>query len=178
MACGGYDIEFLDALVGGQKEREYALARDLALEREIMQRLSAFWENHVLAHVPPPLDATVASDRLLKHLYPQAGQFVRQAEAREAELLNLYAEARAKYSSAEEAHDALKNRVEELIGNDKGLEWPGGRVLWSSVAGRRTVNWKAVAEELKAPVDLIEAHTEVSAPSRRFTVKLNEDENG
>jgi putative phage-type endonuclease len=175
MACGGFEIEFLDALVGGQKEREYALTRDLTLEREIMRRLCVFWQDHVIARVPPPLDATVASDRLLKHLYPEAGQFVRQADGAELVLLSEYTAVRRELNRIGEREDELANQVKERIGTDKGLEFPGGRVLWSSVAGRRTVNWKAVAEELNAPADLIEAHTEVSAPSRRFTVKLNEE---
>jgi len=175
MACGGYEIEFLDALVGGQKEREYGLTRDLALEREILQRLSAFWTNHVLAHVPPPLDATVASDRLLKHLYPEAGQFVRLADGDEVELLNEYARIRAQFNQLGEEEDALCNQVKELIGTDKGLEWPGGRVLWGSVAGRRTTDWKRIVEVAGIPQATIDAYTETSAPSRRFTVKLNEE---
>jgi len=169
-------VWFLDALVGGQAEREYRIERDLALEHEILRRLSAFWEDHVIARVPPPLDSTPASDRLLKHLYPAAGQFVRQATAREAALLDEFRELRIRYSGVEEAYDAIENRVKELIGTDKGLDWIGGRVLWGSVSGRRRTNWKAVADALNAPAEVVEAHTEVSAPLRRFTVKLNEDE--
>ena len=91
-------------------------------------------------------------------------------------LLDEYRQIRLKYLALEETHDAVKNRVEELIGTDKGLEWSGGRVLWSSVSGRRTIDWQAVAKALNAPPDLIGAHTTTSAPSRRFTVKLNEDD--
>lgn len=176
MCHPGRDVWFLAALIGGQSEREYRITRDLALEREIVQRLSAFWESHVIAHVPPPLDATAASDRLLKHLYPEAGQFVRQANHEDELYLAGLAAARQRRIKAEQEECLLGNIVKERIGTDKGLEWDGGRVLWSTVAGRRSVDYKALLAELNPPAEVVERHSRIDMPTRRFTVKLNGEE--
>jgi putative phage-type endonuclease len=180
MACHPKrNLWFLAVLVGGQAMREYPpIPRDLDLEREILRRLSEFWENHVIARVPPPMDSTAASGRLLKALYPQAGQFVRQATEEEANLLYELKSYRNTRMIAEKLEAETINKIKDRIGVDKGLETNGVRVLWSSVNGRCSTDYKAACAEANVPAELIEKYTTQGAPSRRFTVRIEgEDHN-
>jgi putative phage-type endonuclease len=181
MACHpARSLWFLALLVGGQAMREYPpIPRDSDLEREILRRLAEFWENNVIARVPPPMDSTAASGRLLKALYPQAAtQFVRHATDSEANLLYELKSYRNTRKIAEEFELATINKIKDRIATDKGLEAGGIRVLWSSVNGCKTIDYKAACAEANIPAELIEKHTMQGAPSRRFTVRIEgEDDN-
>jgi len=48
------------------------------------------------------------------------------------------------------------------------------RVNFATVAGSTLINWRAIAERLKASPQLIRAHTKTGEPSTRMTVKARQ----
>jgi len=66
MAVMDADYAIIAALFGGNAYREYRIERDLEIEQTIIQRGGYFWNNNVIARVPP--DPVTADDvaRLFK----------------------------------------------------------------------------------------------------------------
>ena len=66
-----YPVFDLAACVGGNTLAVYTIEADAELREMIIENERVFWEQHVLANVPPPIDFDHASTpKLLKRLHP------------------------------------------------------------------------------------------------------------
>lgn len=65
----GYEKAYIAVLIGGQKFIWKEIDRDDELIELIFQEEIEFWNNHVLANVPPPLDGSSAAEQFLKERY-------------------------------------------------------------------------------------------------------------
>src|SRR5690606_17643309 len=72
MAVTGAKAWWLAVLIGGQRFVHKRIERDDELIQQLIEIERDFWENHVLANVPPELDGSPASTELVKRMYPQA----------------------------------------------------------------------------------------------------------
>ena len=126
-------IWHLAALVGGQDYREYDGEADRELQDGLCDAIETFWAKHVEADIPPPLDATEATQRWLRSRFPQALGEMREASSAEAKLLAEYDNARAEIRKWEETRRLISARLCDAIGPAKGLVTASGsRAAWSN----------------------------------------------
>ena len=54
MYCMGVNECYVAVIIGGQSYQHFHVTGDPELQQAIGQRVDSFWENHVLANIPPP----------------------------------------------------------------------------------------------------------------------------
>lgn len=158
----------------------YRVRRNEVLSRQLIKIGQAFWYNHVLSEVPPPLDATEATRRYLLGKYPANRRNELVAAPAEAEALaREYKSAMADSKAADERKELAKHRLCELIGDADGILGPWGRATWKLDRQGR-VEWKGLAETLLTAYGdekqrnlYVEDHR--GKPDRRFLVNVKDD---
>lgn len=170
-------ISFVAALIGGQQLRCYEVPFDPELAGDLLEIGTDFWKRHVLTREPPPAAESRAAAEYLAKRFPkhERPMLVADAEARKA-LEHLRAAREAADLAEREKADA-EVRVKELLKDAEGIEAEGiGRVTWRASKERSTTDWKAVAEEAKAPPELIKKHTATKPGPRVMRVSFSEGE--
>ena len=123
MAVTGYTGWHVACLIGGQRNVYRFVERDDELIEFLVDLSRSFWFEHVLADVPPPVDGSAAVSTLLVERYnlARAGS---QVDITTDEWEDLSADReRAKESvhKAKLAHDEVKNRVRQIMGDAEEL---------------------------------------------------------
>jgi putative phage-type endonuclease len=110
MAVGGWERMWF-AVLHGRRFRTYELDRDQADIDMMTSKAGAFWVNHVLAQIPPPVDSSEATAAVIKALYPQTlkGETARLDDVRGAFMM--LAEAKADRKLAEERETAASSVI-------------------------------------------------------------------
>jgi len=70
MAVTGDSKAYAVCLIGGQVYREYVVERDNTLIAMLLEEEERFWNEHVLAGVPPEFGGSRQSSELINKLYP------------------------------------------------------------------------------------------------------------
>lgn len=71
LAVTGYEKAYIAVLIGGNKFVWKEVTRDDEFIELMIQHEKAFWENHVLANVPPAIDGSSSASELLAKMYPK-----------------------------------------------------------------------------------------------------------
>lgn len=180
------------ALLGGTDFRIYPVERDRAKGAELIENGRRFWEDHVLARVPPPHDAE-AERRMLNLRYPMALGDMLPATAEAIEIRACLARVHAEQRLLNQDRLELENRAKALTTNADGVEgcWTWSRAgkvaLWRSAVRALLVEqwdqlaaqmgederaWEAVARGLGAE----RLADEERGARRRFTVTKTKEE--
>ncbi len=158
-------------LIQGHREVDYVVERDRAIGAWMVEQEQKFWNEHVLARVPPAGD--VKSQLAFNAArWPNAtgeALVVAPGSAAEAALIELR-EAKIAAKAAKQQVDAARVRVENIMGSAPRIEATWGKATWLP---SKSVAWSAVAKELRAPKDLIQRHTSVG---RTFRASLGDGE--
>ena len=165
-------------LIGGNDFRHYALTADPVLQQHLAERVRRFWEDHVLAGVPP--EVTARDNRTLGLLYASHGDdLLVAAEADEAEVRAL-AEARALEARGAQLRAGQEARLKARIADHMGLVGDWGKITWKRTRDSEKTDWKALAEEVfhtyaptGAPWEThVQTHTSTVPGHRRFLLTL------
>lgn len=150
--------------------RIYTVQRDQRLVEAIVGIGSEFWSRYIVSGQVPPIDISEAASRYLRERYPLPKRAELLPATSEVEALaREYAAAHAEIAAAEKRKELAKNRLCELIGDETGFESEGVKVTWKADSRGKTA-WKAVAEELQAPPELIEKHR--GTPERKIYCRV------
>lgn len=71
LAVTGYDKAYIAVLIGGNNFVWKEVERDDEFIELMIKREKDFWENHVLADVPPSIDGSSSASEFLAKMYPQ-----------------------------------------------------------------------------------------------------------
>jgi putative phage-type endonuclease len=151
----------------GTELRVYEVAHDEDLALSLLEACDEFRRTHWEARIPPPATTPEATAAIAR-LYPRCKGVMAQADDAAEWAAEKYLRARAARMSAEAEEEAAKASLMAAIGEREGIEGVGWRATWKAPKGGMT-EWKAVAEELGAPAELIAKHTKPHA--RRFLLK-------
>jgi predicted phage-related endonuclease len=117
-----------------------------------------FWEKHVLAEVPPPLDASATWARHLGKKFAVGSERVIEATAEyEARALH---QAQVAKAEAEKQEALAKNHLMEIVGEAKAAKGSFGRATWVRPRPSESTDWEAVAKAVGASAEMIALHTE------------------
>ena len=155
-------------LIGGQDYRVYHVERNPELIGQLIEEGERWWRDYVVADRAPEADGSIADARARLSLYPKDDGQMLQSTPEIDELARQLAQARAQLKAAEEVEEGLSARLKAVIGDASGIAGADWKATWKLSKGTSKTDWKAVAEELKAPAELVAAHTKTSAGSRRF----------
>lgn len=177
----------LAVLFSGQDFKTYRLHRDLEVEKEILDRLNYFWDEHVIKGVVPPPDGSKTYGSYLQGKFKQASMFVDTASGETESAAIQLRELQEQIKDLESEKEKLTNIIKAEIADRRGLAGDGWKAIWSQSKDSERVNWEAIstllATQLAAATgkasgsDIIEelkpANTKISTGSRRFLFTFN-----
>lgn len=141
--------------------RIYTIRRDLEVEEALVGTLRAWWQDHVVARVPPPPDGTDAASRLLAR---QQRQGSRKATGPEVQLAAAYATARRNAADWEAHRKTLGQQLVNLAGDASRLELPRGHVTVVRQSGRTTLDERALLADHPELATVLDQYRRTSAP--------------
>lgn len=143
--------------------RIYRLVRDLDVEQRLVATLRAWWERHVVARVPPPLDGSDAASR---HLATQHREGTRAATPAEAQLVIQYELARRVEAQAEDTRRRVGQALVAAAGPCSRLDLPGGgRVAIVTSSGRSVLDERRLLEERPDLAPVLDQYRRHTAPT-------------
>lgn len=167
MGVTGYEKAYIAVLIGGQKFVWKEVERDDELIDMIFQTEIDFWNNHVLANVPPALDGSSAAEKYLNERYQKS------TPDKIVDLSIDYEEKLSTYLQLKQQEKELKQMIKQIenelksemkdaeVGFVKGYE-----VNWKPIISYR-VDSKLLKEKYPNVYESVIKKTEY----RRFNVK-------
>jgi putative phage-type endonuclease len=128
----GYSHGHLAAEIGHQL-RPYVIEADPRLQKTLLEEESWFWHDHVLKQVPPPVDASERTGRILARLWDADEGKILVAGAELTEMHAALVAAQADADAAKEAARQAANEIRQAMGENEVL---------LDAAGRPLVTWK------------------------------------
>ena len=181
MMLTGLDLWDLAVLDGGGSLRIYPLERHARLIDHLLKEGRSFWINHVIPKVPPPVDSSESASKMLKAVWPQHTEEVKEATPE----INDYAAderlAYARLKHCQEHHRGLVSQLQAFMEDAGRLNTGVGRYLWRTTNDSEKVDWKGVAYEVYLKLATIVGtpmitmdtyaanHTTIKPGHRRFT---------
>ncbi|MFA8439331.1 YqaJ viral recombinase family protein [Pueribacillus sp. YX66] len=167
MAVLDYEKAYIAVLIGGQKFVWKEIERDDEFIELMIEHEKDFWENHVLAGVPPEVDGSDSASELLKQMYPEDNGETIMLPSDDAETLieaieSIKAEVREKQALQKE----YENKLKLMIGDAQTGVTPKFEVHHKTFE-RNSIDTKRLKQELP---DIAEKYTKQST-YRRMTIK-------
>lgn len=167
--CGWQQVWL--AVLHGRTFRTYVIERDEDDIRLLVEVAGTFWHDHVLTHIPPPVDESTATSSALRDAYhgrKDQTAFMPELKGKVAQLR----EAKAHADQWADTVRLLQNEIKAEMGDAEFADFGDGvEVSWSRF-DRKTID----ADKLKKLYpDAHEACVKRS-PSSRFTVREEGDE--
>ena len=153
-----------------QDFRHYVVERDMALERIILDRIQAFWQEHILTKIPPSMIGSRDVGDFLARRYPADRRALAVADDHQVDLIKQLRLATQCAAVATRYEEWTKNQVKDAIGDQAGLIIEGDKtkVTWKLSKGRKVTRWKALCEYLEATPEQIAEFTGRSKGARVF----------
>lgn len=147
----------LVAALLGTELRIFEVEHEPDLEAAILEECERFHRHYLVPRVPPPPDASDGSRRAIEAAWPRNRLGMIAATPDFSTTAGEYLSAQADARAADERMEHAGNVLRASIGEHEGIDGFGFRATWKLRASGG-VDWKAVAEELGAPADVIEKH--------------------
>lgn len=168
MGITGAQICDVAVLIGNRDFRIYTVYRDDAVIDYLFTEGVKFWQEYVQTDTLPPA-RTLEDIEAICHGEPKARKF---ADQMTLEAVERYAQLDAEAKAIKAEQEKLKILICDTIGDAVELVASDARKLatWSAAKPTSKTDWKAVAEELAAPADIVAKHTTETMSARRFTI--------
>lgn len=170
------DLDFADLAVyfkSSDKIEQYRIHRDASLEAIMIDRADAFWREHIMTGIAPPVDGSDRCSEWITRRHPRNIEPLRSATTEEIRIGHRLVTAMAAAKAAEAELEECKNLVKQAIGDADGIDLGElGKITWKNAKGSAKTDWKAVAEAVCAPESIIAQHTTTAPGSRRFLPSL------
>ena len=174
----GLDVGHVMVKFGNRECAVYVVQRNNALLATVIPRLVAFWNNYVVAQVPPPADDSAAYGDALKLLYPaDSGERLVVGDDHEMTLLaEQLRDVNQQIGDLDTVEQGIRNRIQAFMAEAPELSGPGYKFTWRRGKDRVDIDWKAIVadmiHDLNIPSDqasaIIQAHTIVKPGVRAF----------
>lgn len=166
MAVLDYEKAYIAVLIGGNKFVWKEVERDDEFIELMIEREKDFWENHVLANVPPAIDGSPSATELLNKLYPTDNGESIMLDAEADTLIEAIESIKAEKKQLDEQLKTYENQLKMTLEDAS-----------EGISQRYKVTYKAItsnridSKKLKAEMpEIYEKYTKPSV-SRRLTIK-------
>lgn len=186
MALTGYKYWDIALLHGGARFSIYTIERDLDLESEMLNQLSAWWQRHVVGDTPPDVDGSDAWKVYLQKKHPANILPILDAEDEAAKLARKLHGCRGMIAHLENAEDELQNKLKVIIGDHEGIKGEFGKITWKKSKDGTDINWEEcfrdmlahhVHPDVQAQIgsEVVARHTAPKTGSRRFLFQASQE---
>jgi putative phage-type endonuclease len=168
-AVMGTQFGYIAALLGGNRLCIVEVPRDQELIDMLVERERAFWYDHVVANVPPPIDGMPTTTEMLMQIYAEsdAEKTVELDESIARALLD-YAQKCSEEAKVKEAKTLAGNILRDAMGDAEQATYNGVPVAsWKPQATDRfdQAAFKAEYPDLYSKF-VVKSHTRVLRPSK------------
>lgn len=167
MLVTGYQAWWIAVLIGGNKFVYKKIERDEEIIQFLIQEEKNFWENHVLANIPPMMDGSEASTNLLTKLYPESKKSAINLPLEADTLIKDYEEAKEEEKQIKERVATLENRLKAMMKENEIGMASNHQVTWKTVTSNRIDSKRLKTEQ----PEIYEKYIKTSS-SRRFSVNV------
>jgi putative phage-type endonuclease len=127
MAVIGAERWYVAVLIGGWDFQWRVIERDEKLIQSLITIESNFWNENVLAKVPP---AVISNDTdLLSQMYPESNGSSFDLSQSYYDLIRELLESKKDLETAKERHEDAKNKVKSLMGENELALWQGEKIF-------------------------------------------------
>jgi predicted phage-related endonuclease len=139
----------VSVLLPGGDFRTYREPADPPFQEKVRVAVLRFWEEHVIARVPPgKVDTTT--------LYPEADQELTiEGDSEAAKIVAQLVQIKGDIAFWKDAEEALREQLREKMGKAGHLVVPGYRVDYTNSRGAMTVGWEQVATALWNTLEML-----------------------
>lgn len=168
MGITGAEVCDVAVLIGNRDFRIYTVYRDDEVIQYLFTEGVKFWREYVETDTLPPPVSLSDIENVCSGT-PKARAF---ASLEIAEKVERYKELEEQIKAKKAEQEQLKLAICEHIGDAVELVATDARKLatWSASKPTSKTDWKAVAEELAAPADIVAKYTTQTMSARRFTI--------
>lgn len=166
LAVTGYEKAYIAVLIGGNKFVWKEVARDDEFIELMIQHEKAFWENHVLANVPPAIDGSSSASELLAKMYPQDDGSVIMLDEQSNTLIEAIESIKAEQKQLEKQRNEYENQLKMTLGESAEGHSDRFKVTYKTITSSR-LDSKRLKEEQPA---IYEKYIKESL-SRRLSIK-------
>ena len=150
MALFDYPVWYIAALFAGCEFRIYPIERDREMSDLIVEMDGAFWNEHVVPKIPPPIDGSDSCRRMLERLHPKEKAAVRAATAEETDMLLILRGLEKQEESCKDEAERMRNLLRDSIGDAAGITCDFAKVSYKLAKGRAGIDTKALKAEMPA----------------------------
>ncbi|MEK4760796.1 YqaJ viral recombinase family protein [Viridibacillus sp. FSL E2-0187] len=111
MAVTGFEKAYIAVLIGGNKFVWKEIERDEELIQIMIEREKYFWENHVLAKVPPEIDGSDAAVEFISKRYTENPDEVVMLDTDKEKIINALENVKAEIKGLEELEKKYTNQL-------------------------------------------------------------------
>lgn len=123
MAVTGADKWYVAVLIGGWDFQWRVIERDDNLIKNLITIEENFWTQHVMAGVLPEVKAQDTD--LMNYMYPSSAPTSVNISEAYYELIKRLIETKQALKEAKDAHEDVKNKVKQLMGENELALWQG-----------------------------------------------------
>lgn len=166
LAVTGYEKAYIAVLIGGNKFVWKEVGRDDEFIELMIQHEKAFWENHVLANVPPAIDGSSSASELLAKMYPQDDGSAIMLDEQSNTLIEAIESLKVEEKQLEMQRKEYENQLKMMLGESAEGHSDRFKVTYKTIASSR-LDSKRLKEEQPA---IYEKYIKESL-SRRLSIK-------
>jgi putative phage-type endonuclease len=131
MSVGNFEYAYLAVLIGGQTFKWYRVPRDNSLiEDIIIPACKNFWNDHVLAGVPPAPSESDIDRHLLGNLYSDPSSNEIELDQDVTDLSERYMKVNLEIKELESVRTQLGNLICDKVGRHEKATCPGYKISW------------------------------------------------
>lgn len=175
LALMDYDVWYVAALGNRSVFRIYRVKKDPEIADMIIAMDGEFWNDHVAAEVPPPIDGSSSWRKYVERRFPMEMSQVRPATGDELSWLEELRAAEAAKKECEARVDFLKNNLAASIGDAAGLVSDVAKVSYKQVKGRAGFDHKSLKEAMP---EIYDQYATTGAPYRALRVTYAKEQEG
>lgn len=116
LAVTGYEKAYIAVLIGGNKFVWKEVARDDEFIELMIHHEKEFWENHVIANVPPAIDGSESASELLAKMYPQDDGSAIMLDEQSNTLIEAIESLKAEEKQLEKQRKEYENQLKMTLG--------------------------------------------------------------
>ena len=176
MMVTGYVVVDWAVLFAGCNLQRFTAYRDEGVISQLQEEALRFWEQNVVADVPPKVEDSETLRRWMRKRFAVESEPLRLPTDEEVALLAEYADFRAQRERFEKEEGDRKLKLELAIGDAQGIEIPGVmRATWKAPKASSKIDWEGYAKFMESihgrKQSELDRYTTVVQLSRRFLFK-------
>lgn len=111
LAVTGFEKAYIAVLIGGNKYVWKEIKRDQELIDIMIDREKDFWENHVLAEIPPEIDGSDAAVEFISHRYKENPGEVAMLDSEKEKIIEALDNVKAEIKALKELENKYTNQL-------------------------------------------------------------------